>query len=188
VGSLTERQKSIIIGCLLGDGSMRCKSNALLEINHALKEKVYVDWKYKELFNLVNTSPRIRQSNAERVAYRFTTLSLPALTKIYKQFYCDGKKILPKDIKLNPLTIAIWFMDDGCKSYNAVYFNSQYFSKNEQQHLIKLLKQQYGITATLNKDKHYYRIRIAVNSVKVLKNLIVPYMLPELLYKFPMTP
>jgi hypothetical protein len=110
------------------------------------------------------------------------------LTKIYRQFYCNGKKALPKHIKLNPLTIAVWFMDDGCKSYNAAYFNSQYFSKNEQQHLIKLLKQQYGIMATLNKDKHYYRIRIAVNSVKVLKNLVAPYMLPELLYKFPMTP
>ena len=28
VGSLTEAQRSIIIGTLLGDGSMRCKTNA----------------------------------------------------------------------------------------------------------------------------------------------------------------
>lgn len=43
VGSLTERQRSIIIGSLLGDGAMRCKVNALLEINHALQQKFYVE-------------------------------------------------------------------------------------------------------------------------------------------------
>lgn len=188
VGSLTERQKSIICGCLLGDGSMRCKSNALLEINHALKERVYVDWKYKELSNLVSTFPKIRPGNAGRVAYRFTTRSLPALTKIYKRFYNNKNKKLPKDIILHPLTLAVWFMDDGCKSYNAVYFNSQCFSRHEQKYLIELLRKQHNIKATLNKDKQYYRIRIAVNSVRMLKDLIAPCMLPEFLYKFPMTP
>ncbi len=49
VGSLTETQSSIIIGCLLGDGSMRCKVNALLEVNHCLEQKFYVDWKYQQL-------------------------------------------------------------------------------------------------------------------------------------------
>ena len=34
VGSLTGTHCSIIVGSLLGDGAMRCKVNALLEINH----------------------------------------------------------------------------------------------------------------------------------------------------------
>jgi len=37
VGSLTEEQKSILVGCLLGDGTMRKKKNAHLEINHIFK-------------------------------------------------------------------------------------------------------------------------------------------------------
>ena len=37
VGSLTEEQKSIIIGTLLGDGTLRKKTNTLLEINHSYK-------------------------------------------------------------------------------------------------------------------------------------------------------
>ncbi len=49
VGSLTENQRSIIIGSLLGDGAMRCKVNALLEINHSSAQKEYVDWKYQQL-------------------------------------------------------------------------------------------------------------------------------------------
>ena len=43
-GSLTEEQKQILIGVLLGDGSMRKKTHALLEINHSFKQKDYVDW------------------------------------------------------------------------------------------------------------------------------------------------
>jgi len=46
VGSLTQLQKSIIIGCILGDGYLRIfpgRKNALLEINHSLKAKEYVD-------------------------------------------------------------------------------------------------------------------------------------------------
>ena len=49
VGSLSEEERAIIVGCLLGDGAMRCKTNALLEINHSFAQKDYVDWKYKIL-------------------------------------------------------------------------------------------------------------------------------------------
>jgi len=51
VGSLTQEQKSIIIGSLLGNGYARIVSgrkNAFLEINHSLSEKDYVDWKYQK--------------------------------------------------------------------------------------------------------------------------------------------
>ena len=60
VGSLTERQKAIIVGCLLGDGTMRCKTNALLEINHSIKQREYVEWKYDQLKELVSTKPHER--------------------------------------------------------------------------------------------------------------------------------
>lgn len=52
-----EVQHAIIVGSLLGDGAMRCKSNALLEINHCLAQRVYVDWKYLALAPFVATPP-----------------------------------------------------------------------------------------------------------------------------------
>lgn len=63
VGSLSEEQHSIILGSLLGDGAMRCKTNALMEINHSVSQEGYVRWKYQRLANLVNTEPRIRTGN-----------------------------------------------------------------------------------------------------------------------------
>src|SRR3989304_513234 len=125
VGSLTEAQRSIIVGSLLGDGAMRCKANALLEVNHAARQKEYVDWKYSQLGNLCGTPPKFRQGNGKRVAYRFTTLSLPQLTPFYRAFYRGRSKVVPDGLLLTPLSLAVWFMDDGCTSYRALYLNTQ---------------------------------------------------------------
>jgi len=84
VGSLSEVQHAIVIGSLLGDGSMRCKANALLEINHSSQQRGYVDWKFSRLADLVTTPPKERSGNGGRVAYRFVTRSEPALTPYYR--------------------------------------------------------------------------------------------------------
>jgi len=185
VGSLTERQKAIIIGCLLGDGSMRCKTNALLEINHSFRQCGYVEWKYNELKELVLTRPHKRFCNAGRIAYRFTTRSLPELTGIYRKFYREGKKIIPDTLKIHPLSLAVWFMDDGSKNYRAIYLNTQKFNVSEQNKLISLLKDRFSIVASMNKDKKYYRLRIAVSSVGRFLEIIRPYLLPMFCYKTP---
>ena len=53
-GSLTQLQKSFIIGTLLGDGYIRQvkgRQNAFLEVNHSITQKEYVEWKYELLKN-----------------------------------------------------------------------------------------------------------------------------------------
>ena len=184
VGSLSEAQRSVIIGSLLGDGAMRCKTNALIEFNHSIAQKDYVDWKYQQLVGLVGTPPRSRQGNGGRIAYRFVSLSRPELTPYFKAFYSSGRKSVP-DLRLTPLALAVWFMDDGCKSYRAVYLNTQQFDIGSQQRLIAMLKEQWGLDATLNRDKSYYRIRIAAGSVPRFRQIIEPYLLPQLAYKLP---
>jgi recombination protein RecA len=115
VGSLSEVQRQIVIGSLIGDGSMRCKTNALLEINHSFDQRSYVDWKFSRLSDLVATPRKVRGGNGGRIAYRFVTRSVPALTPFFHLFYTNGRKRVP-ELSLGPLTLAVWFMDDGCKS------------------------------------------------------------------------
>ena len=186
VGSLTGIQRSIIIGSLLGDGAMRCKVNALLEINHALEQKFYVDWKCQQLANMVTTPPKTRKGNGTRIAYRFTTRSLPELTPFYKWFYSGERKIVPNDLVLDPLSLAVWFMDDGCKSHRALYLNTQKFDLDSQKRLIQFLSDQWSVKATLNRDKQYFRIRIAVESVPQFKVIVAPHILLQFQYKFPL--
>ncbi len=185
VGSLTEAQEALVIGCLLGDGAMRCKTHALLEINHSVDQRAYVEWKYELLRNLVATPPKSRRAGWRRIAYRFTTRSVPALTPWYRRFYGDGEKRVPEHILLRPLSLAVWLMDDGAKSYRTAYFNTQKFDPISQQRLIDLLREQHSIRASLNKDKQYHRLRIAVDSMKRLKELVQPYLLPMFGYKLP---
>ena len=185
VGSLTQVQKSIIIGSLLGDGYLRIisgRKNAFLEINHSISEKDYVDWKYLKLRDLVKSSPKLRKGKGRRVAYRFFTQQHPALTKFYQKFYRSREKIVP-NLKLDPLMIAVWFMDDGSKSYKTCYLNTQRFDYLSQKRLIQMLKKQYKIDSSLNRDKEYYRIRIKQGSAERFKKLIKNYIIPEMKYK-----
>jgi hypothetical protein len=175
VGSLSGVQHELVIGCLLGDGAMRCKTNALLEINHSVHQRSYVDWKHRHLAELVSTPPKVRNGNGGRLAYRFVTRSLPELTPYFRLFYgSDGKQV--PDLVLTPLTMAVWFMDDGARSRNAVYLNTQKFNEMSQRKLLSLLLEQWGIMATVNRDKSYYRIRISVEGTARLASLIEPHL------------
>ena len=184
VGSLSEAQHSIIVGSLLGDGSMRCKTNALLEINHSAKQACYVQWKYEQLAELVLTPPKLRNGNGGRLACRFVTRSLPSLTTLYRDFYVAGVKRVPI-LTLTPLALAVWFMDDGCISRTSVYLNTQQFDLRNQQLLLDLLRNQWRINGTLNRDKAYHRIRISVDGTTRLAQVIRPHLLPSFEYKLP---
>ncbi len=186
VGSLTQFQRSIIIGSILGDGYLRIvpgRSNAFLEINHGYSAKEYVDWKFKKLKNLCASEPKRYRGNGNRMAYRFWTRQHPELTELYRKFYRRRKKIIPDDLKLDPTILFVWFMDDGsrCRQYD-VYLNTQQFSTKDQMKLINKLEQ-LNLEATLNRDKSYYRIRFLKSSVDCLNRFLKANIIPSMEYK-----
>ena len=146
---------------------MRKKTNAHLQITHSYIQKEYVDWKYEVLKDLVLTKPSKYKGNANRIGYResqipyiesliryrFFTRLLPELTKFYDIFYKGKEKIVPKGIILTPITLAIWYMDDGNKSYKSCYLNTQKFNSESQENLMESLSL-IGINSNLNRDKN----------------------------------
>jgi hypothetical protein len=186
VGSLTPTQHAVLVGSLLGDGTLRRqgnKRNALFEVNHAFKFKEYVDWKWQHFREYVLTPPKPRTGNGTRVAYRFTTRSLSLFTSYHRWFYDNGKKRVPSDLELDSLSLAVWFMDDGSKSREAWYLNTQQFSVEEQVFLASLLKATFGIESALNRDKQYFRLRISIQGTGLMSSLIASYVLPCLRHK-----
>jgi len=163
---------------------MRKKTNALLEIIHGAKQRAYVDWKYERLKDLTLSPPKLKVTKT-RIAYRFTTRSLPELTRIYDKFYRNGVKTIPEHLEIHPLTLAVWLMDDGSISRNDVYINTQGFSLENQKKLIRILKDQLGIKVTINRDKQYRRLRIAKESNPRVAELVAPYVLPQFRRKIP---
>jgi hypothetical protein len=192
VGSLTQLERSMIIGCILGDGYVRVisgRKNAFLEVNHSVKGRAYVDYKYAVLKRICASPPKERSSGLNgRRAYRFYTKQHHALTELYELFYRDGRKMIPQDLTLDPVSLAVWYMDDGSRSRASdVYLNTQQFSMKDQRRLINAMRKM-GIKARLNKDKKYYRIRILKEFIPTFMKIIQPHVIPSMLYKLVMTP
>ncbi|MBU1017097.1 hypothetical protein KJ678_02945 [Patescibacteria group bacterium] len=175
VGSLSKVQNELIIGTILGDGSLRRKTNTLLEINHSKKQKEYCLWKYEFLKDIVKTPPKERVSGKNREAVRFTTVSTHLLNKYFQMFYSQElkRKIIPSDLKLTLFSLAVWFMDDGSNCRDSVYFNTQQYTVDEQNHLRAIIKNQFGLESALNRDKKYFRIRLSSSSGRRLHKLIL---------------
>lgn len=186
MGSLTKYQKSVIIGSLLGDGYIRTipkRREAFLEINHAVSQRSYVDWKYAVLKTITVSGPKPRKGNGSRVAYRFYTKQHPYLSQLQETFYVGGKKTIPRNLKIDPVMLAVWFMDDGsrCRAQD-VYLNTQQFDLESQMVLLKALGSMQ-LHASLNKDKEYQRIRFFKSSIPRLHELVIPHVIPSMQYK-----
>lgn len=185
-GSLSQIQKSVIIGSLLGDGYLRIipgRQNAFLEVNHSFSQKEYVDWKYSILEDITVSAPKRRVIGDVRIAYRFYTKQHPEITQLYEIFYKGGVKIIPDNIHITPLSLAVWFMDDGSKCRTSdVYLNTQQFDHCDQMKLIDILKE-FNLEARLNKDKTYTRIRFMKSSLEEFRRLVSPHITPSMKYK-----
>ena len=202
---LSPIQKDLLIGSLLGDGNLRFHQRnleATFVVDHGFRQKDYVQWKYKIMRDWVLTEPkvleRIYHKDRERklVSLRFSTISHPDFSLLHKVFYRDGKKVIPRNIKeiiKSPFSLAVWFMDDGNKNHQAVFLNTQQFSRVEQDMLRECLKENFGLDSTLNKhwvfnEKQLWRIRINTASTKRLYSLIKDFLLPSMTYKIPLIP
>ena len=145
VERLNQFQKSVIIGTILGDGYLRIvtgRQHAFLEINHALSQREYVIWKYDVFDGVRAGAPTVRNGNGERKAIRFYTRQSEELTELYRRFYLDRVKVIPFDLKLDPVMLAVWFMDDGSRCRESdVYLNTQQFDTKSQLTLIKALQE-----------------------------------------------
>ena len=93
---------------------------------------------------------------------------MPELTPYFGLFYGSGRKRIP-EVELTRLVLAVWFMDDGSRSRSSVYLNTQQYDETSQALLLRLLREQWGIEGTLNRDKIYHRIRISVDGYEAAR-------------------
>jgi len=190
---ISDFQKQVIIGCLLGDGRLECRSNnntARLRIHHGYKQKKYLFWKYEIFKNIVIASPKKivwkdRKRNINCVSWYFHTLTSKELGKLHLLFYRKNRKILPDNLcnLLTPISLAVWTMDDGDNDKDSIRYNTQSFSYKDQKSLIKLLKEKYQLESNLNKDRNNYRLRIKKSSKNKLIKLINPFIISSMKYK-----
>ena len=190
---ITPKQKQIIIGKILGDGHLETvnEKTCRLKIEHSYKQRAYVDWLYQELKNLAASQPKIKRQLVNGKAYYkywFNTKYTSSLRFYAQQFYQGKQKIVPKLIGrwLTPLTLAVWFMDNGSVKSNlhrARLINTQGFHRAEVTRLIKTLVEKYNLRCRLRKQKEGYQIMILAESAKQFADLIKNNIHPSMSYK-----
>jgi len=79
-------------------------------------------------------------------------------------------------------------MDDGSKSRNTYYLNTQQFDLASQKTLMNILDRDLGIKSSLNRDKQYFRIRIRTESAKLFRNIVASHLLLCFRYKIDYDP
>lgn len=182
---LTNIQRELLIGSLLGDGHLRPhRGEVVFEFLQSAKRKFYVQWKHEMLGDLA--CPQIYHNVDEREYYKLVTKTHPELTELCNLFYKGGRKSVPEKISkiLTPFAIAVWYMDDGSRSKGAAYFNTHGFNARDQLLLIKAFRR-FHIIANLNRDGKYLRLRLLKRCNKRLLELIGPHILKEFAYKLP---
>lgn len=197
--TLTSEQRQLIVGSLLGDGTMRLGEgarNANFKTEQGLEQQAYVLWKYRILKPLVFTEPKLSYRYRENgdtypKSWWFRTVRHPLLTEIYVRFYeregyRTGRKRVPHDIgnDLDPLALAVWIMDDGSYSQGTIDISTYCFTLTEIEVLQKGLKDRFGIEMKYHSDRDKgYRMYCNKRETLKLIEIIEPYVIPSLKYK-----
>ncbi len=191
--TLTDQQKDILVGCLLGDGRLECRSKngtARFRVHHAESQGEFLFWKYRHFQNLVHGAPWsmnwLDKRNGQ--VYRswfFHTITSSVFKPFHKRFYPKGEKIAPRDIDddLTPRALAVWVMDDGCRTQKDIILNTQSFSLEEQALLLRVLERRYEIKGSINRDRKNYRLRFGRVAAEKLSRIVEPYIIESLLAK-----
>lgn len=163
--NLSQKQKEMIIGSLLGDGCMttpiKNHYNSLFQENHCVAQKGYVQWKYDELGvfqgNFTQTFKKRIRNGVEKTSeqWMLRTLCHPEFTQLEKQWYArdvngerlynakgEKVKLIPNNLTLTPLIVAVWYCDDGFNQPKYKYSGlcTNCFTFEEVYYLVELLK------------------------------------------------
>ena len=177
-------QKQILVGCVLGDAYVTKLGKVRIE--QSVKEQEYVFWKYSHLNSLLySAEPRsiTRYNEKQRrdyVSYRFS--SRQYFRSWRNIFYPQGKKIFPESLILTPVSLAVWYMDDGCWTGSKALIAIEGFNDSGQQAIQKAFQVQFDISTKIGKNR---KLLIRKQSHARFFALIATHIIPSMRYKIP---
>ena len=193
---LTKEQKALILGTLLGDGSVEKRNkNPRLRIDHSVAQKDYVFWKYDIFKNIATREPHVLYEQDKRSGkvferWYFSTKAIPELEFYYRLFYQEGRKTITEEILdhfRDPLSLAVWLMDDGYKrnDCDALRLSTDCFSYEENLILRKCLFDNFGVSSKIHRKGKVWNIYIPSAQMKLTRGLLNPHIIPSMSYKLP---
>jgi hypothetical protein len=191
----------IMAGILLGDGCITRQGKRNPTLNISQKQEDLVRYLQK---NLCPSVPIYRKKKRSHILnglvvlgsdYSVVRCNSYILNKYYRQWYPLGKKIVPPNLSLTPLTVLNWFMGDGSTYYTNAskgYFNSislclytQGFSNQDVEFLNYLCEISIGFRFNYTKTKSGLYLRISQkDKIEKFLNYSGSCPVPSMAYKW----
>lgn len=204
---LSDKCKEIILGSLLGDGSLKIHEpykNPRFSFRHSIKQQEYFFWKTDQLKEISGEKYWWKQekNGLGGAMFRYQSAATDLLMDLYKLTHKNNQLIIRRKWlnRLTPLSLAVWWLDDGSLVVNSRrgVICTDPFSYDEQKLLARYLLKVWGIKVHIGKikriydgkAKEYYRlwIRSSEELMKLLR-LILPHIktasvLPKVLFLY----
>ena len=205
---ITQQQKDLLFGTLLGDGSLQTENGNTWRYRalHKKDHKDYLFHKYEILKPLCGSEPHYSETTDSRTKktygrFAFNTLVSSELLFYANMFYTRNPKNPKQWIKdvpnkvekhLTPAAVAYFYMDDGSlKSYeksNAMRLCTESFSVEGVHRLQNALQNCYNLRTTTTKrtlSSGEIRLRMAIpeKSSAAFREIIKPYLIDCMKYK-----
>ncbi|MDQ3680077.1 MAG: recombinase RecA [Actinomycetota bacterium] len=193
---LSDFQWGVLMGGLMGDGALpasRSGRGARYRFGHGAKQVEYCDWK-ASLFANIGTC---RWTNAQGAVYH-DVHPLPELAGLRQAVYVEGKRVLSEDYLkgLTPLSLAIWYMDDGTFSLRAKGLQKRTLDGSgrsdicveamepaTRSRLVAYLEDTWGIAPKLISRRGMAVLVFSKDETAKLHALIAPFVHPSMEYK-----
>ena len=196
--------EEVLDGVMLSDGCLR-PMNASAFFSIDLSGTDHIDWLYVigdtlECLNVPVSQghPRLNKGISHGKTYYGCLLSSRScmyLAEQYRRWYPKGIKIVPRDVRLTPATVANWFMGDGSSVWHQYksmpghkYVEAKFATHNytkEDVELLKGLLEQFGVkNPRVYPDRGYYYISVCNEEGAVwLMHTIEPFIAPSYEYR-----
>ncbi len=193
---LSEQQWEVVLGGLMGDGALSPSKSghaARFRLGHGAKQTEYADWK-ASLFANIGTS----RSTDERGVVSHDVTPLVELAALRQAVYIGGKKVFNEEYlkALTPLSVAIWYMDDGTFSLRAKGLQErtrdgsgrseicvQAMEPGTRRRVADHLRDTWGIEPKLIDRAGKAVLVFAKDETTKLHALVAPYVQPSMQYK-----
>ncbi len=181
---LTEDQRQLILGSLLGDGSLRYASeqNVSFRVGHGERQRDYCQWKREMLTPFANKMGKMAKG------FGFDTIPMRQLAELYTQAYGpQGRQVSEAMLTaLDARAVAVWYGDDGTFSgsyerwgHGKAEIGCVSLSPADKERLAARLEELGMGRPTVSERK----LTFSGERTRLLHEKIAPYLHPSLDYK-----
>lgn len=190
-------QKQVCLGLVFGDGSIakdkRFNNDYRISFSHSEKQKNYY-FLLKEALNIKHFKDTLHISGYGSKILAIKSHNMPFIKEIYNMSFEERLS------KITPLSLAIWYMDDGYLGKNKddnkkipnltrrIYLATNSLGKEKNEILKKWFKETYNIDCSIVKDRrkkeeYSYTLAFSSEGSEKFKEIIAPYIPACMNYK-----